>query len=86
MTYTIEIKRSAEKELAKLPKSIAVKVIARIKALADDPTPNGCKKLTGTQNTYRIRISRYRVVYSIIERKLLIQVIRIGHRAGIYKR
>ncbi|WP_262965831.1 type II toxin-antitoxin system RelE family toxin [Methylobacter psychrophilus] len=47
MTYEIEIKQSAQKELAKLPRSIADKVIKNIKALTNDPRPNGFKKLVG---------------------------------------
>jgi len=85
MTYSIEIKQSAQKELAKLPRNIADKVIKQIRALADDPYPNGCKKLVGTDHTYRIRIMDYRVLYSIFNQQLVIQVIKIGHCKDIYK-
>jgi mRNA interferase RelE/StbE len=85
MTYSIEIKQSAKKELANLPRNIADKVIKQVRALADDPLPNGCKKLVGTDYTYRIRINDYRVVYSIFDQQLVIQVIKIGHRKDIYK-
>ena len=85
MTYSIEIKQSAQKELAKLPRSIADKVIKHIRLLADDPRPNGCKKLVAADYTYRIRINDYRVVYSIFDQQLVIQVIKIGHRKAIYK-
>jgi mRNA interferase RelE/StbE len=44
--YSIEFKQSAKKELAQLPRPIAEKVAERIKALADNPRPDGCKKLT----------------------------------------
>lgn len=85
MTYSIEIKQSAQKELAKLPENIAVKVIKQIRALAKEPRPNGCKKLAGTDYTYRIRINDYRIVYSIFDQQLVIQVIKIGHRKDIYR-
>jgi mRNA interferase RelE/StbE len=85
MTYSIEIKQSAQKELANLPRNIADKVIKQVRALADDPRPNGCKKFVGTDYTYRIRINDYRVVYSIFDQQLVIQVIKIGHRKAIYK-
>jgi mRNA interferase RelE/StbE len=49
MTYEIEIKSSAQKELTKLPRSIANKVIQNIRELANDPRPSGCKKLVGTE-------------------------------------
>jgi len=85
MTYSIEIKQSAQKELANLPRNIADKVIKQVRALADDPRPTGCKKLVGTDYTYRIRINDYRVVYSIFDQQLVIQVIKIGHRKAVYK-
>ena len=85
MTYEIEIKSSAQKELAKLPRNIADKVIENIRALANDPRPDGCKKLVGTDYAYRIRINNYRVVYSIFDQQLVIQVIKIAHRKDVYK-
>ena len=85
MTYAIEIKPRAQKELAKLPRSIADKVVKNIRTLANDPRPNGCKKLVGTDYAYRIRINNYRVVYSIFDQQLVIQVIKIAHRKQAYK-
>jgi len=85
MTHKIEIKPSAQKELSKIPKNFAVKIIKKIKTLAEDPRPNGCKKLTGVDSAYRIRIGNYRVVYSIYDQQLIIEVVKIGHRKGIYK-
>jgi mRNA interferase RelE/StbE len=83
--YRIEFKQTAKKELAQLPRPIAEKVAERIKALAENPRPDGCKKLTGSTYSYRIRISDYRVVYSITDQCLIIQVIKIGHRKDVYR-
>ena len=85
MIYSIEIKQSAQKELAKLPLNIANKVITQIRLLANEPHPVGCKKIMGADHTYRIRVNDYRVVYSIINQQLMIQVIKIGHRKDIYR-
>lgn len=85
MAYTIEIKQNAKKELARLPSSIAEKIIEQIRLLADNPRPNGCKKLVGAEHTYRIRINDYRVVYSLFDQRLVIEVIKIGHRKNIYR-
>ena len=85
MTYRIEIKPSAQKELAKIPKTSALKIIDKIKSLAKDPRPSGCKKLTGTDHSFRVRIGNNRVVYSIFDDRLIIQVIKIGHRKDVYK-
>lgn len=83
--YQIEIKVSAKKELARLPRQIAEKVVERIKWLADNPRPYGCKKLCGEDSIYRIRVGDYRVVYSIVDQCLIVEVIRIRHRREVYK-
>ena len=85
VSYKIEIKPSAEKELEKLPRQIIPKVVATIKALAENPYPYGVKKLAGFEHTYRIRIGDYRILYDIFEKKLVIEVIRIRHRKDAYK-
>ena len=85
MIYAIEIKQSAQKELSKLPLNIADKVIAQIRLLANEPRPLGCKKIIGADHTYRIRVNNYRVMYSILNQQLIIQVIKIGHRKDIYR-
>lgn len=85
MRYSIEFKQSAKKELAQLPRPMAEKVLERICSLADNPRPDGCKKLAGSAHSYRIRINDYRVVYTIIDKQLIIQVIKIGHRKNIYQ-
>lgn len=83
--YKVELKKTAEKALFKLPKPVIVKVIHLLKGLEQDPRPNGCKKLTGSSNSYRVRTGNYRVVYSIFDDVLVVDVIKIGHRKEIYK-
>ena len=56
-----------------------------IEGLADDPMPVGCKKLAGSEHTYRIRVGDYRIVYDIQNANLVIFVIRIRHRRDVYK-
>lgn len=82
--YTVEVKRSAQKEIAHLHPDVAKRVRAAIKALADDPRPDGVKKGRGNVDWYRIRVGDYRVVYTIADDKLLVTVIRAGARGGIY--
>ncbi|MGH8476603.1 MAG: type II toxin-antitoxin system RelE family toxin [Methylococcales bacterium] len=84
MANRIETKSSARKELATIPANIAVTIISNIKALAHNSRPEGCKKLTGTDYSYRVRVGNYRVVYSIFDDQMVIQVIKIGHRKDIY--
>jgi mRNA interferase RelE/StbE len=83
--YRIEVKPAASKELTKLPKQVAQRIADAIDELADNPRPPGCKKLVGTENTYRIRVGDYRVIYDIEDDRLTVWVIRVRHRKDSYK-
>ncbi|HWM06064.1 MAG TPA: type II toxin-antitoxin system RelE/ParE family toxin [Actinophytocola sp.] len=84
--YTIEFRRSAEKQLGKLEGQIRARILRTIVTLADDPRPPGVKALTGEIGLWRIRIGDYRVVYEINDTGLLILVVRIAHRSDVYRR
>ena len=84
-SYLIEIKPSALKELEKLPKQVIPRIVTAIRELGVNPYPQGVKKLTGFDQTYRIRVGEYRVLYDIYENKLVIEVIRIRHRKDAYR-
>ena len=81
-SYSIEIKRSAARELAELPKQDRLRVIARIENLAHDPRPSGSEKLSG-QERYRVRQGDYRILYEIHDHVLVVMVVRIGHRREV---
>ena len=89
--WIVEIARSAEKELKKLPRQIANKIAEKIKTLAIEPRPKGHKKLTNfhipnaPEELYRLRVSDYRVVYSIEDEVLTIAVVKIAHRRNVYE-
>lgn len=83
--YTITIKERALKALKKLPRNIASKIDEKIQALAQNPRPEGCKKLDGYNNAYRIRYTDYRIVYTIEDHALIVEVVHIGNRKDIYK-
>jgi len=83
--YRILIKSSAAKEIEKISnRKDRRRVVARIQSLADDPRPPGCEKLSG-QDRYRVRQGVYRIVYSIHDDRLLVHVVKLGHRKDIYK-
>ena len=83
--YSIEISRTAEKQLDKLNRDDQRRVVRAIIALADDPRPQGSRKLTGYDDVFRIRVGRYRVLYSISGKKLVIIILKIGHRKDVYR-
>ena len=85
MAYTLEIPKSAKKELEALPRQIGGRVVAVVRGLAVDPRPEGCVKLAGFKDTYRIRVGDYRVVYEIHDLVLRVLLLKIGHRREVYR-
>jgi len=84
--YRVLIKPSAAKEIEAVDqKRIRQRIVAGIRLLADDPRPPGCEKLAGEDDRYRIRVGRYRVIYSVGDRELLVIVVRVGHRKDVYR-
>lgn len=83
--YKIEIKTSAKKSLAHLPKPAIKNLTDLIDKLSDNPYLTGHKKLVGSAHTYRIRSGDYRIVYSVFDESLVIHIIKIGHRKDVYK-
>ena len=82
--YRIDFARSARKELEALPDSTAMRVLLRIETLAMTPRPNGCRKLAGSDNLWRIRIGAYRVIYSINDKQRVVDVNGVRHRKDAY--
>ena len=85
MKYSIIYKRSAAEELLQLPATVAFKVRAAINKLSENPRPQGCKKLKGSNSDYRIRLGNYRIIYSIADNVLIVTVIKIAHRKDVYR-
>ena len=82
--YSVEISRRAIKSIAALPRKEEQRVRAAIELLADGPRPPSCAALTGEQSVYRVRVGDYRIVYKVIDARLTILVIRVGHRRDVY--
>ena len=82
--YKIYFKKSVEKDFKVIPKKDLLKILERIEALAEDPRPPGCEKLSG-QLKYRLRQGRYRILYSVQDDELTIWVVKVGHRKDIYR-
>lgn len=83
-SYSLEIKRSGAKELAQLPPKDRGRIVARIRALADDPRPAGAEKLSG-QERYRVGQGGFRILYEIEDQILRIMVVKIGHRRDVHR-
>jgi mRNA interferase RelE/StbE len=84
MPYVVHLKRSAEKELADLPREVHQRIIKRLLTLKANPRPPGAKKLGGGDR-YRIRVGDYRVLYTIDDAIQKIEVSAVGHRREVYR-
>jgi mRNA interferase RelE/StbE len=62
------------------------RIIPEIRALAANPRPEGCRKITGSKSDWRIRVGDYRVVYEIDERAKAVRIMRMRHRSEAYRR
>ena len=83
--YKVLIKPSAVKGLKAIThKKDRQRIVKRIEKLGDDPRPAGCQKLSG-HNRYRIRQGQYRVVYGVEDDQLIVYVVKVGHRRGVYR-
>jgi len=85
ISYQIEFKDSAANSLARLPKKMQRRIQGVIATLESNPLPPAALKLTG-RDAYRIRVSDYRIIYSIHENILTIVVVAVGHRREIYRK
>lgn len=82
--YRVIVSKTASKELADLPTQAVNRIIPAIKKLGDDPRPPGSKKLKGENDSWRIRIGDYRVIYTIDDAIRIVDVRKVGHRKDVY--
>jgi len=82
--YKVYFRKSVKKDFDRMPKKDLLKIMDRISALAKDPRPVGCEKLSG-QERFRIRQGKYRIVYSIQDEQLTVWVVKVGHRKEVYR-
>lgn len=78
------LKPSAAKQLKKLPKQEARRILVKVYLLGEEPFPSGCQKLAG-KTAYRIRVGSYRVIYEVREQELIVLITKVGHRKAIYR-
>ncbi|MBI4596859.1 MAG: type II toxin-antitoxin system RelE/ParE family toxin [Candidatus Omnitrophica bacterium] len=83
--YSVFYTSSAERQLNHLPSQIAASVTNTVRHLVENPRTIRTEKLTGSPNTYRIRIGRYRIVYTIEDHIRRVVIHRIAHRRDVYR-
>lgn len=83
--YHITFTRSARKELEALKDPLLLRIIRNIEALAIEPRPANCRKLTGADDLWRIRVGDYRILYTVQDKSRRVDVIAIRHRSDAYR-
>lgn len=83
--YQVVLKAAALRELKKIPAQDLQKLDERIRSLADNPRPPGCKKLQSPDDLLRVRVGDYRIVYQVTEKPRQVTVVRIGNRSEVYR-
>lgn len=85
MEYSVFLKPSADRELAKLPRDVQQRISRKLIELGRNPRPPGVEKLGGGKDEYRIRVGSYRVIYAIEDDQLIVLVLRIADRKDVYR-
>lgn len=80
----LEIVKSAQKELNKIPDEIALRISNKIFEIGDNPYLLGSEKLEGGKG-YRVRIGDYRVIYTIDKENKIVSVTKVRHRKEVYR-
>lgn len=84
-SYTVVRKKSAARELRRLPDETVERIIQKINELSCDPFSQKGRKIHGTEGTYRWRVGSYRILYTINASGLEIKIVRVGHRKDVYR-
>ena len=84
-SYRIEVSATAERQIRKLGREDQIRVLRAIQQLVTEATPPGSRKVRGYDDVFRIRVGLYRVLYRIEGRRLLIIILKIGHRQDVYR-
>jgi mRNA interferase RelE/StbE len=83
--YRVEVLPAADKQLANVKdRVLKARLLRAIHDLGDDPRPSGCLKLMGEVDQWRVRVGDWRVVYVIEDGRLVVVVVRVGVRGGVY--
>lgn len=82
--YRLEVSPAADRDLDRLKKRIQRQDFERlrvtIRGLADEPRPQGVRKIRGAERAFRIRVGSYRVVYEVYDNENLVLILQVVRR------
>jgi len=84
VAYRVEFLKTADEELAELPKDSQRQIVKKIEGLKGNPRPAGVKQLQSPEKFLRLRVGDYRIIYVVERKHLVVLVVRIGNRREVY--
>lgn len=86
MSYEIRWRASAERDLLALPGEVRARIMVRVEALAENPSPPASTALKGTlAGLRRVRVGDYRIAYLVDDAENIVGIVAIGHRSRFYE-
>ncbi len=85
MAYSIEFRPSVWKNVKSVPKKNLVKIKSKIEKIGNNLPDPSTTKMSGNNDFHKIRCGNYRIIYEIHEDRLVILVVKIGHRKDVYR-
>jgi mRNA interferase RelE/StbE len=85
VSYRVVILPRAQKQIRSIPSRIVEIIEEKLRSLAENPRPAGCKKLRGRDEAWRTRVGDYRIIYEIDDAQTTVTVAKVGHRSEIYR-
>jgi mRNA interferase RelE/StbE len=85
VAYRVEIGPGARRALEKLDRPIRERLVRTIGRLAEEPRPPGVKRLVGAGELWRVRAGDWRIIYTVRDERLLVLVVKVGHRREVYR-
>jgi mRNA interferase RelE/StbE len=82
--YEPRFKPSVARDLRGLPRADVRRILARVDTLRDNPRPPGAEKLSA-QERYRLRQGNYRILYTVADAELVVEVVKVAHRRDVYR-
>ena len=86
MKYTVEIRPNVLKNVKRFPKRDLVKIKKKIDEFSADLPEPATTKIKGNNPFHKVRSGDYRIIYEIHDDKLVILIVKIGHRKDVYKK
>ena len=85
MAYRVEFRPSVWKNVKNVPKKDLIKIKRKIEEMSSNLPDPSTTKMSGDNAFHKVRCGDHRIIYEICENRLLILVVKIGHRKDVYR-